>query len=118
MSTKPGLLKKLQTPFKSVMTRRRRNLAGNNSPWFKLNRRGARFAVLGTFFLLLSISLFLIGSLLPPDIEVGYEYSKSPYPVSILTYIGLFTVLASLLCWLEVLHEIRLSKQLNLTAKE
>jgi hypothetical protein len=85
----------------------------NNSPWYKLNHRRARFAVLGTFFLLLSVSLFLIGYLLPPNIEVGYEFSKSPVPLNVLTFIGLFTVLASMLCWFEVLYEIRFSKQPN-----
>jgi hypothetical protein len=95
------------------MTRRRRNLAGNNSPWYKLNRRGARFAVLGTFFLLLSISLFVTGYLLPPNIEIGVEYSSSPYPINVLSFTGLFTVLASMLCWFEVLYEIRFSKEPN-----
>jgi hypothetical protein len=78
-----------------------------------MDYRGKKFAVLGTFFLLLSISLFLVGSLLPPNITVGTEYSKSPYPLNVLSFVGLFTVLASLLCWLEVLYEIRFSKQPN-----
>jgi hypothetical protein len=69
--------------------------------------KGAKFAVLGTFFLLLGISLFAIGSQLPPNVRVGNELGTDPDMVNIVWFSGFFAVFASLVCWIAVFYKRR-----------
>ena len=59
----------------------------------------AKLAVLGTVFLVLSISLILYGSTQPPNITILFEYTNSPEKVNLFLFIGVFLALFALVCW-------------------
>jgi hypothetical protein len=67
----------------------------------------AKFAFLGTFFLLLSISLFAIGSQLPPNVRLGNELGTDPDMFNIVWFSGFFAAAASLICWFAFIDKRR-----------